>query len=79
MMDTTTADDIFTGLIRSLDRVRTDGSPAVSLATDGGPSIIGKKAGVVRKFREKLQTANGRREFWTFQHILHQEALLQVI
>ena len=62
-------------LVGALDRVGVDWSRAVSLATDGAPSMIGKKAGVVTKFREKVQTANGGRDFWTFHCILHQEAL----
>lgn len=56
MTDTTTAADIFTALVGALDRVGVDWSRAVSLATDGAPSMIGKKAGVVTKFREKVQT-----------------------
>lgn len=52
-----------------------DWSRAISLATDGAPSMIGKKAGVVTKFREKVQAANGGGDFWTFHCILHQEAL----
>uniref|UniRef100_I3J839 SPIN-DOC-like zinc-finger domain-containing protein n=1 Tax=Oreochromis niloticus TaxID=8128 RepID=I3J839_ORENI len=75
MTDTTTAADIFTALVGALDRVGVDRSRAVSLATDGAPSMIGKKAGVVKKFRDKVQSANGGRDFWTFHCILHQEAL----
>uniref|UniRef100_A0A673Y6Y6 DUF4371 domain-containing protein n=1 Tax=Salmo trutta TaxID=8032 RepID=A0A673Y6Y6_SALTR len=75
MTDTMTAADIFTALVGALDRVGVDWSRAVSLATDGAPSMIGKKAGVVTKFREKVQSANGGRDFWTFHCILHQEAL----
>lgn len=70
MMDTTTAVNIFIGLVDILDRVGVDWSSAVSVT-----SMIGNKAGVVTKFREKLQTANGGRDFWTFHCILHQEAL----
>lgn len=50
-------------------------SRAVRLATDGAPSMIGKMAGVVVKFKEKVQAANGGDCFWTFHCILHQEAL----
>ncbi|CAI5682279.1 unnamed protein product [Oreochromis niloticus] len=74
MTDTTTAADIFTALFLA-GPVHSDWSRAVSLATDGAPSMIGKKAGVVKKFRDKVQSANGRRNFWTFHCILHQEAL----
>ena len=43
MTDTTTAADIFTALVGALDRVGVDWSRAVSLATDGAPSMIRKK------------------------------------
>lgn len=75
MMDTTTAEDIFGSVVAALDRVGVDWSRAVSMATDGAPSMIGKKAGVVTKFREKVQALNGGDRFWTFHCILHQEAL----
>lgn len=75
MTDTTTAEDIFRSVVGALDRVGVDWSRAVSLATDGAPSMIGKKAGVVTKFREKVQAANRGGDFWTFHCILHQEAL----
>ncbi|XP_019748223.1 general transcription factor II-I repeat domain-containing protein 2-like [Hippocampus comes] len=75
MIDTTTAEDIFSSVVGALDRVGADWSRAVSLATDGAPSMIGKKAGVVTKFRDKVQAANGGGNFWTFHCILHQEAL----
>ena len=38
-----------------MDRVSVDWSFDVSLATDGAPSIIRKKAGVLAKFREKCR------------------------
>ncbi|KAL3974132.1 nostrin [Sarotherodon galilaeus] len=75
MTDTTTAEDIFRSVVGALDRVGADWSHAESLATDGAPSMIGKKAGVVTKFREKVQAANRGGDFWTFHCILHQEAL----
>ncbi|XP_061686716.1 general transcription factor II-I repeat domain-containing protein 2-like, partial [Syngnathoides biaculeatus] len=75
MIDTTTAEDIFSSVVGALDRIGADWSRAVSLATDGAPSMIGKKAGVVTKFRDKVQAANGGGNFWTFHCILHQEAL----
>ena len=75
MKDTTTADDIFSALTAALDKVGVDWSRAVSLATDGAPSMVGRKAGVATKFRDKVQTANGGQGFWVFHCILHQEAL----
>ncbi|XP_037124343.1 general transcription factor II-I repeat domain-containing protein 2A-like [Syngnathus acus] len=73
--DTTTAEDIFSALVGALDKVEADWSRAVSLATDGAPSMVGRKAGVATKVRDKVQTANGGQEFWAFHCILHQEAL----
>ncbi|XP_037794130.1 general transcription factor II-I repeat domain-containing protein 2-like [Penaeus monodon] len=75
MTDTTTAANIFTALVGTLDRVGVDWTRTVSLATDGAPSMTGRKAGVGTKFREKVQAANGGRDFWSFHCILHQEAL----
>lgn len=48
MTDTTTAEDIFRSVVGALDRIGADWSRAVSLATDGAPSIIRKKTGVQR-------------------------------
>ena len=62
MMDTTTANDVFNSL-GALNRVGVDWSRAVSIATDGAPSMIGKKAGVVTTFREKVQAVSGGHEF----------------
>lgn len=75
MTDTTTAEDIFSFVVGALDRVGVDWSRAVSPTTDGAPSMIGKKAGVMTKFREKVQALNGGDGSWTFHCILHHEAL----
>ncbi|XP_077957581.1 general transcription factor II-I repeat domain-containing protein 2-like [Gasterosteus aculeatus] len=75
MTDTTTANDIFSAVVEALDRVGVDWTRDVSVATDGAPSMIGRKTGVVTKFKEKVQAANGGQRFWTFYCILHQEAL----
>ena len=50
MKDTTTANDIFSSLVDALDRVGVDWSRAVSLATDGPPSMVGRKADVAKTF-----------------------------
>uniref|UniRef100_G3Q0J7 SPIN-DOC-like zinc-finger domain-containing protein n=1 Tax=Gasterosteus aculeatus TaxID=69293 RepID=G3Q0J7_GASAC len=42
-----------------------DWSRAVSLATDGAPAMVGKKAGVATKFKDKVQALNGGDRFWT--------------
>ncbi len=43
MTDTTTADDMFSSLVGELDVVSVDWACAVSLATDGTPSMMGKR------------------------------------
>ena len=53
MMDITTTNYIFNSLVGMLNRVGVDWSRAVSIVTDGVPSMIRKKAGVATKFREK--------------------------
>ncbi|KAK2847545.1 hypothetical protein Q5P01_010544 [Channa striata] len=70
-------DETLTITAELLGLVGADWSHAVSLATDGAPSMVGRKAGVASKFSEKVQTANGGQEFWAFHCILHQEALLK--
>ena len=75
MTDTTTANDVFVSLVGALDNLEVDWSRAVSVATDGAPSMIGRKAGVVVKLREKVNAANPEQVFWNFHCILHQEAL----
>nr|XP_023652433.1 general transcription factor II-I repeat domain-containing protein 2-like [Paramormyrops kingsleyae] len=75
MTDTTTSNDIYASLIGALDRLEVDWSRAVSVATDGAPSMVGKKAGVVTKLKEKIQKENPTQKFWNFHCILHQEAL----
>ncbi|KAM4562536.1 general transcription factor II-I repeat domain-containing protein 2-like [Odontesthes bonariensis] len=51
MTDTTTANDVFVSLVGALDNLEVDWSRAVSVATDGAPSMVGRKAGVVVKAR----------------------------
>ena len=75
MTDTTTANDVFVSLVGALDNLEVDWSRAVSVATDGAPSMVGRKAGVVVKLREKVREANPDQVFWNFHCILHQEAL----
>ena len=53
MKNNITVANIFTALVRPLDRIRGDWSCTVSLATDGVPSMIGKRASVVTKFKGK--------------------------
>ncbi len=58
-----------------IDSLEVDWSCAVSVATDGATSMVGKKAGVVTKLTEKKQKENPSQKFWNFHCILYQEAL----
>ncbi len=52
--------------ITALDRLEVDWSRAVSVATDGAPSMVGKKVGVVTILKEKIQKVNPSQKFWNF-------------
>jgi len=56
---------VFSTLVGVLNRVGVDWSRAVSITTDSAPSMIGKKAGVATKFKEKVRVVSGGRDFWT--------------
>ncbi|KAJ0069923.1 hypothetical protein NL108_016510 [Boleophthalmus pectinirostris] len=43
MTDTTTANDVFVSLVGALDKLEVNWSSAVSVATDGAPSMIGER------------------------------------
>ncbi|XP_071744163.1 general transcription factor II-I repeat domain-containing protein 2-like [Lepeophtheirus salmonis] len=58
IMGTTTAEDIFVAVVAALDRVGVDWSRAVSITADGAPSMIGKRDGVMTKFKAKVQVHN---------------------
>ncbi|XP_067407567.1 general transcription factor II-I repeat domain-containing protein 2A-like [Emydura macquarii macquarii] len=75
MKDTTTGDNIFNNLVEILDRLGVDWMQAVSLATDGAPQMVGRKAGVAAKLKEKLLAVTQQYQFCNLHCILHQEAL----
>jgi len=50
---------VFSTLAGVLNRGRVGCSRAVSVVTDSAPSVIGKKAGVATKFREKVHVVSG--------------------
>lgn len=52
--NTTTTNDVSTGLVGALNRLEVDWSPAVSVTINGAPSVVGRKASVVVKLREKV-------------------------
>ncbi|XP_066945200.1 general transcription factor II-I repeat domain-containing protein 2-like [Macrobrachium rosenbergii] len=69
MKDTTTANDIFSSLIRVLDKAGVDWSRAVSLATDGAPSMVGRKGRkkVVTQYYENIRSFKLKLSLWETQ------------
>ena len=62
-------------LADTMDNDGGDWARAVSVATDGAPTMIGKIAGVVAKLKEKVHDADGVLGLWTFHCIIHEEAV----
>ena len=54
MKDTTTACDVFSCLVTTLDKTGVDGSSAVSLIVDGALSMVGRNAGVARNSKKNF-------------------------
>ena len=55
---TTKADDIFTKLVDALDKLGVDWTKLVSLATDGAPQMVGRRAGVASLLKNKVLSIN---------------------
>lgn len=55
LIDTTTSNDTYFSLIGALNRLEVDWSRAVSMVMDGAPSMVRKKAGVM-KLRENSES-----------------------
>ena len=75
MKGTTKSDDIFVSLVGALDKIGVDWKKFVSLATDGAPQMMGRKAGVVAKLKEKLVALNPDHQFRNIHCIIHREVL----
>ena len=67
------AEVIFCSLVVALYNVGVDWFCAVSVVTDGAPSTIGKKAGVVAKLKDNVHIANGVLGFRAFHSIIHED------
>ncbi|CAN7937456.1 unnamed protein product [Ixodes hexagonus] len=75
MKGTTTGADIVSALERVVDRAGLPWGKLVCLATDGAPSMVGKKSGLVGRLRTKLTGLDISKRFAAVHCILHQEAL----
>ena len=79
MKGTTTGDDIFVSLTGALDRIGVDWKKTVSLTTDGASQMVGRKAGVTTKLKEKLLTLNSDHQIHSVHCIIHREVLCSKI
>ena len=75
MTGITKAETIFGPFVGALDNAGVDWVHAVSVTTDGEPSMTGRKAGVVVKLKEEVHTANGGLGLWSFRFVIHKEVL----
>lgn len=75
MKGTTTGADIASVLEKAIDRAGLPWESLVCLATDGAPSMVGNKSGLVGRLRTKLAGLNVSKQFAAVHCILHQEAL----
>ena len=73
MKQMTKTEDILTSLVGAFDNVGVDRACAVSVSTDGAPSMTAKKAGVAANLKDKLHTANIALGIWTFHCFIHKE------
>ncbi|XP_042226267.1 general transcription factor II-I repeat domain-containing protein 2-like [Homarus americanus] len=72
---TATGDDIFVGLVGALDKLGVDRAQTVTLATEGAPQMVGRKAGVAIKLKEKLIAVNLNHQIYNVHCIIHKEVL----
>lgn len=80
MKGTTTGDDIFDSLVGALDKIGVDWKKTVSITTDGAPQMIGRKAGVATKLKEKLLAmTNSDHQIHGIHCIIHREVLCSKI
>lgn len=80
MKGTITGDDILESLVGTLDKIGVDWTKTVSLATDGAPQMVGRKAGVATKLKEKLQAMNNSdQQIHSIHCIIHRKVLCSKI
>ena len=76
MKGTTTRGDIVLNLLGdTLDKTGVDWMKNGSVATDGAPQMVGRKAGMATKFKEKLLAVNSGHQIHSVHCIIHREVL----
>jgi hypothetical protein len=76
MKYTTKGDDIFQEIEKAFETFKLNWEKLSGVATDGTPSMVGSKSGVVAKIQSELSSRNIKNEnFLVFHCILHQQNL----
>ncbi|CAN7950549.1 unnamed protein product [Ixodes hexagonus] len=75
MKGTTTGADTISVIEKVVERAGLPWEKLVCLATDGAPSMVGSKSGLVGRLRKKLADLGIAKQFAAVHCILHQEAL----
>ena len=79
MCGTTKADDIFMKLVDALDKLGVDWTKLVSLATNGAPQMVGRRAGVASLLKNKILSIKSYQQISCIHCIIHQEVLCRKV
>lgn len=72
---TTTGQDLFDGVMHSLEKSQLCLDKLVSITTDGAPSLTGKHCGLIKRINDKIQADYPLHKVLLFHCIIHQESL----
>lgn len=75
MKGTTSGNDLFLCVEKSLEKFNVDWSKLVSVTTDGAPAMVGVNVGLVTKLKSKVAMFCKDTELKTVHCIIHQESL----
>ena len=66
---------VFTKLVDALDKLGVDWTKLVSLATDGAPQMVGRRAGVASLLKNKILSMIPNQQISCVHCIIHAEVL----
>ena len=74
---TTTGQDMFNGVMHSLEKSQLCLDKLVSIKTDGAPLLTGKRSGLIKRINDKIQADYPLHKVLSFHCIIHQESLCE--